>query len=66
MAHSPDNRLASAADPPWESDFFRFFLREPLPEERTAISAALEGTGEPLRRKALLAALASHPAYRRY
>jgi len=66
LAHSPDNRLAAAGDRSWELDFFRFFLREPLPEERSSISAALDSTAEPLRRKALLAALAAHPAYRRY
>ena len=66
LAHSPDNRLDSTGDPSWELDFFRFFLREPLPEERSALASALEKTGEPQRRKAFLAALAAHPAYRRY
>jgi hypothetical protein len=63
---SPESKLADEAGGRWETEFFRFLLREPGPAERAEIGRLLEGLPAAEARRRLALALVDFPEYRSY
>ena len=68
LVHSARGHQASGPDAggDWESEVFRFLLRDPTPAERKEVASTWERLDPAQRRSSLFLALASHEDYAKY